>query len=295
MGTAPPNQGFEMQIVRVISVDAASKKSVVMTSIGLEREVRIDILPTRDQIPKEGEVWVIDQSLGFWSFVGIVDPPGPPSPEVAALQTSVAALQASVTALQSSLATLLAGPGVATTAARSDILSAAGAMLVGQNYFSEFWMPARDFDASLGSPTYASFGGWATNQWGWHFSNGADSGVIGHVYLPVDYVLGTTITGDIFFTDAIGGEVKIDSQFAAIRNGDAMNTTGAIPPGVSNVVAPTGFEQIIVGGCGTASGSPSAGCLLNVAVDRNGTHGSDTNGAIVTFHGVRFRYTAVRR
>jgi hypothetical protein len=168
-------------------------------------------------------------------------------------------------------------------------------VLGGSTYPAELWMPAREFDASLGAPTYASFGAWATNQWGWHFPNGTDSGVIGHKYLPSDYVPGSTITGDILFTCASGGNVKVDSQFAAIRPGtDAMNTTGAIPPGSSNIVAPTGLEQLITGGCGTASGTPAPGCLLNIAVDRNGGSGSDTNAAIITFHGVRFRYTAYR-
>jgi hypothetical protein len=159
----------------------------------------------------------------------------------------------------------------------------------------ELWMPAREFDASLGAPTYASFGGWATNQWGWHLVNGTDSGVIGHTYLPSDYVPGSTITGDILFTCGSGGNVKIDSQMAAVQPGtDAMNSTGAIPPGVSNVVAPTGLEQLILGGGGTPSGTPAPGCLLNIAVDRNGGNVADTNAAIVTFHGVRLRYTRYR-
>jgi hypothetical protein len=288
MGQGPPNQGFQIQVVRVISVDTTVKKAVVVNSLGAEIEVRLDILAHRYQVPAAGEVWIISQTLGFWAFVAIMNPPGGTPPDVAALQTAV-------TALQASLASLLAGPGVATTAARSDILTAAGAMLLGQTFTNEWWMPARDFDASLGSPTYASFGSWATNQWGWHFPSAAQSGVIGHTTVPIDYSPGTTITGDIYFTCSAGGNCKIDAQAAAIRPGlDPMNTTGAIPPGASTIIAPTGLEQRLVTGIGSVAGTPVAGCVVNVAVDRDGVNGSDTNTSIVTFHGVRLRYTAVR-
>jgi hypothetical protein len=287
--------GFTTLIVRVISVDSVSKKAVVLDGRGQTHEVRIDVMPTRTESPIEGETWIIDRSLGFWSFVGIVNPPGGSPPDVVALQTSVAALQASVTALQAALAGLLAGPGTAPTAAHSDILTAAGALLLNQTYAADFFVPAADFGAALGTPTYASFGGWATTQWGWHFANAAQSGVIGHAYLPSNYSVGTTVSGDILFTCATGGALKIDGQFAAIRPGtDPMNTTGGIPPGHSNVVGPSGNEDLILLGAGTASGTPAPGCLLNIAVDRDGTNAFDTNPNTMTFHGVRIRYTAVR-
>src|SRR4029077_20348168 len=72
------------------------------------------------------------------------------------------------------------------------------------------------------------------------------------------------------------------------------NTTGSIPPGATTIVTPTGLEQKIVTGIGTMSGTLVAGGIVNIAVDRDGVHGSDTNTATLTFHGVRLRYTARR-
>jgi hypothetical protein len=158
----------------------------------------------------------------------------------------------------------------------------------------ELWMPAAEFQPGLGSPTYASFGGWAGVVYGWHFPNGVQSGVIGHTYLPSDYVAGTAITGDVCFICGSGGNCKIDSQFAAVRVGDSMATSGGIPPGATSIVAPTGNLQIITGGSGTQSGTAAAGTLLNIAVDRDGSNVADTNGAVITFLGVRFRYTRYR-
>lgn len=292
MGTSPPNQGFEMQIVRVISVDAVSKKAVVMTSLGLEREVRIDILPTRDQIPKEGEVWVIDQSLGFWRFVGIVNPPGPPSPEVAALQTALATTQASLATTQAALAALLAGPGVATTAARSDILTAAGALLLGQTYTQELWIPAKLFDAGLGSPTYNPSGSWAAFFYAWQLHHGAQEGIGAFRELPMDYD-GGPILVDILYQGGGAGTFRVDGQGIGILPGTPGGDLATSGSAVGSLTIDS-YNGFAISAAHFTIAATTAGAMLNMVIDRNGTHANDTSTNVMNFVAVRLRYTARR-
>lgn len=71
-GSLAPN----VQQVRVLSVDAANNAAVVRTTLG--KEMTVTTLWQRTaMLPKAGERWLIDQSLGRWSFAARVGASAP--------------------------------------------------------------------------------------------------------------------------------------------------------------------------------------------------------------------------
>jgi len=207
-------------------------------------------------------------------------------------QTSLATTQASLTSTQAALAALLAGPGVATTAARSDILTAAGALLLGQTYAQELRIPAKLFDAGLGSPVYGPIGSWAAFYYSWQLHHGAQEGIGASCQLPLDYN-GGTILVDILYQGGGAGTFRVDGQGIGILpgtpGGDLATTGSAI--GSLTIDSYNGFA---ISAAHFTIAATTAGAMLNMVVDRNGTHANDTSTNVMNFVGVRLRYTARR-
>lgn len=72
----------QVQQVRVLSVDEAKHTAIVRTTLGKEMAVST-AWQRAAYVPKEGERWLIDQSLGRWSFAALVGRrQAPPAAEI---------------------------------------------------------------------------------------------------------------------------------------------------------------------------------------------------------------------
>jgi hypothetical protein len=61
-----------------VTVDSlGGNRALVTDQYGRPHSVRLDIRRGGGPFPREGEKWVIDRSLGFWSFAALIvaDPP----------------------------------------------------------------------------------------------------------------------------------------------------------------------------------------------------------------------------
>lgn len=69
-----PTHGFSTLTVTVEDVNRELHSAVVKDTYGKRHTIRTDVRRTGWFLPRVDEVWIIDQSLGFWSFAAVITP-----------------------------------------------------------------------------------------------------------------------------------------------------------------------------------------------------------------------------
>lgn len=65
--------GFPWAVGRIESI--RGKRAILFDQHGQRLEIRMDM--RRGQLPRVGEIWMADRSLGVWTFAAIVEPKPP--------------------------------------------------------------------------------------------------------------------------------------------------------------------------------------------------------------------------
>lgn len=66
--------GFSIRVVTVRQVDKTQGIALAVDQQNVQVTLPIYLARAKGRIPAEGEVWMIDQTLGFWSFAAYVGP-----------------------------------------------------------------------------------------------------------------------------------------------------------------------------------------------------------------------------
>lgn len=72
------SRGFTAEVVNVMDV-VGNVAEVANLSIGKRRQIRMDIQRTGIR-PAVGQTWIIDRSLGYWTFAAILQGSDPSDP-----------------------------------------------------------------------------------------------------------------------------------------------------------------------------------------------------------------------
>lgn len=67
------SHGFAWKGVTVRSVNTDTRLALVIDDLGKRMEVRCDIIRAKGNLPEPGEQWIIDRSLGIWTFAAIIN------------------------------------------------------------------------------------------------------------------------------------------------------------------------------------------------------------------------------
>lgn len=60
--------GFNIRIVQVTQVDLSQNLALAVDQQNVQVGLPMNVMRAKGLLPAEGEIWMIDQSLGFWSF-----------------------------------------------------------------------------------------------------------------------------------------------------------------------------------------------------------------------------------
>lgn len=73
MRETPLHQGLPWEVVIVRGIDTTTNVAEVENHIGVMRQVPMAVLRTKGAKPLVGERWVIDKSLGQWTFAAVLE------------------------------------------------------------------------------------------------------------------------------------------------------------------------------------------------------------------------------
>lgn len=64
---------LDVRLVQI--VDAQGNSATVVDQLGKTMSLRVDVVRVSGKIPKQGERWIIDRSLGDWTFAAFIGEP----------------------------------------------------------------------------------------------------------------------------------------------------------------------------------------------------------------------------
>jgi len=160
-------------------------------------------------------------------------------------------------------------------------------------YLNSRWIPAKQFDAGLGGPSYTSFGGWANMAFAWGLRHGFADGVVGTTEVPWDYTSGV-IQVDIHYQGGGTGDFRCDGQGKAIASGTPGGTVADSGAATGSVTVPSYNGYAVIPALFNINAPITAGGLITMVLDRNGTIAADTSTNVMWFLGARLNYLAKR-
>lgn len=151
------------------------------------------------------------------------------------------------------------------------------------------WVPAAEFKAGLGSPTYGVIGSWAAMALGWSMTDADTRGIIGHTMCPPDW-RGGTVTASVLFQGNGSGNFRIGIQMSDRSPGDPgdlmQDTDNASQTKTVAAYNGTHLEPFA-----SAPLTIAEGDYINMAFFRVGADAADTSTNTLVFFGVRLDYT----
>lgn len=75
MNGDPNSIGLPYMVVTVD--DVTGTVAAVLDQYGKRHDIRVDVRRGKGSIPRPGEVWLVDRTLGYWTFAAsmVADPP----------------------------------------------------------------------------------------------------------------------------------------------------------------------------------------------------------------------------
>lgn len=74
MREAPRNLGLPWEVVVIRGIDQTTGMAEVENSIGKVRRIPMVIQRSKGALPVVGERWVIDRTIGQWTFTAVLEP-----------------------------------------------------------------------------------------------------------------------------------------------------------------------------------------------------------------------------
>ena len=160
-------------------------------------------------------------------------------------------------------------------------------------YLKSFWLPAKLFDIGLGGPTYVVAGGWAAMFFSWNLRHGFQDGVVCTTEVPWDYA-GGVIQADVHYQGGGAGNFRLDGQGKAIASGTPGGTVADSGAATGSVTVSSYNGYAVTAALFNINTPITAGGLITMVLDRNGTHAADTSTNVMFFLGIRLNYLAKR-